>query len=337
MIKAVNYLKDTLKNKFYQVIDMKKKQTLPIICMIIFVSFAVCISAQSLEEPIKVGVYDIPPKIYIDEEGKVKGLWADITNYIAEKEGWEIEYVEGTWSEGLSRLESGEIDVMVDVAVSDKRKELYDFNQETMVVNWASVYAKKGLNIKTISDLEGRKIATLEKGIHYSGPLGMRNILKAFGINAEFVFVDSYRSALETVNNNQADAAVVNKIFGMSDAGNFKNVQHTGIVFNPIELRYAFTKDSPKNEQITQAIDKNLIELKENPGSVYYKSLETHLPSIIEKTEEDTSPLSGLKWTLWIVGLLAVIFVLTSFYLRRQIKKKKEAEKQKEEKEKNIT
>ena len=324
----------TLKIKFYGVIDMKGKKILLIICMIILASFAVCISAQSLENPIKIGVYDNPPKIYSDEQGNVKGLWADITGYIAEKEGWEIKYIDGSWSEGLSRLESGEIDVMMDVAVSDKRKGIYDFNQETMIVNWASVYAKKGSKIKTIYDLEGKKIAVLEKGIHYSGPLGMKNILKALGINAEFVFVDSYRSALEAINNNQADAAVVNENFGISDAGNFNNIENTGITFNPIELRYALTKGSPKNEQITKAMDKNLIELKENPNSVYYKSLETHLPSIIEKTKESTSSLSGLKWTLWIVGLLAVIFILTSFYLRRQTKKKKEAEKQKEEKDK---
>jgi len=294
-----------------------KKLTLVIFCMII-VSFAVCISAQGIEEPIKMGIYDNPPKIYADENGNAKGFWADITNHIAEREGWKIEYVKGTWPEGLKRLESGEIDVMVDVAVSDERKKIYDFNKETMLVNWASVYAKKGLNIKTILDLKNKKIAVLEKGIHYSGPLGMKNILKAFGVNAEFVFVDSYRNALEAVNNNHADTAVVNKNFGLSDAKDFDNIEYTKIVFNPIELRYAFTKGGLKNEQVIKSIDKNLIELKENNNSIYYKSIETYMPSLVEtdivEISQEIKPFpTWLRWVLWLAGLLIIIFIFTKF------------------------
>ncbi|HUC90060.1 MAG TPA: transporter substrate-binding domain-containing protein [Patescibacteria group bacterium] len=80
-------------------------------------------SAGAKAQTVKVGVYDNPPKIYLDKTGKPQGLYADIVNAIAAKEGWNVEYVPGTWNEGLQRLENGQIDIMVDVAVSDERRQ----------------------------------------------------------------------------------------------------------------------------------------------------------------------------------------------------------------------
>ncbi len=61
------------------------------------------LAAQDIVSPtldnnltVKVGVYDNYPKIYKDEQGNIKGFWADITNYIAEKEHWNLIYDFGT-------------------------------------------------------------------------------------------------------------------------------------------------------------------------------------------------------------------------------------------------
>ncbi len=47
---------------------------------------------------------------YKDNKGIVSGVYPDILNYIAKKENWKLEYVYGTWEEGLARLKKGEID-----------------------------------------------------------------------------------------------------------------------------------------------------------------------------------------------------------------------------------
>ena len=46
-------------------------------------------------QTVRVGIYDNKPKIYM-ENGEVKGLFADIVDYIADRENWEVEYVHGT-------------------------------------------------------------------------------------------------------------------------------------------------------------------------------------------------------------------------------------------------
>ena len=47
------------------------------------------------------------------------GIFPDILDTIAYEEGWRLEYVFGTWSQCLERLEKNQIDIMVDVAFSE--------------------------------------------------------------------------------------------------------------------------------------------------------------------------------------------------------------------------
>ena len=98
---------------------------------------------------VRVGAYDNQPKIYTDSKGHVIGLFPDILSYIAFKEGWRLEYVHGSWTEALERLEKNEIDVMVDVAFSEERAKKFIFSKETIFTNWAIVYTKKGFEIDT--------------------------------------------------------------------------------------------------------------------------------------------------------------------------------------------
>ena len=57
-------------------------------------------------EALRVGVYQNSPKVaFID--GKAEGIFVDLLQGIARQEGWELEFVPGTWAEGLQRLAFG--------------------------------------------------------------------------------------------------------------------------------------------------------------------------------------------------------------------------------------
>ena len=62
--------------------------------------------ASAVNKPvlIKVGAYSNPPKIIMDENGRVSGFWPDLIQYMADAENWKIKYVPGTWEDGLLRL-----------------------------------------------------------------------------------------------------------------------------------------------------------------------------------------------------------------------------------------
>ncbi|MDD5039096.1 MAG: transporter substrate-binding domain-containing protein, partial [Dehalococcoidales bacterium] len=127
---------------------------------------------------LRVGLYENSPKIFSDSKGNASGFWPDIIDYIASKEGWEIEYVPGTWEQSLTRLENNEIDMMPDVAYSEERSKLYAFSSETVYVSWSRVYARKGNEIESILDLEGKSVAVLAGSVNVEGPEGIKELVR---------------------------------------------------------------------------------------------------------------------------------------------------------------
>ena len=215
---------------------------------------------------VKVGVYDNSPIVFQDNSGKWQGLSVEILEYVAEKEGWDIEYVFGSFSEGLTRLENAEIDVQVYIAYSKERALKYDYTVEPLLINWGTVYTRPESGIDDILDLEGKRVAMMEDSIH---PLELKKLIKNFGINIEEIVVGSHVEGFELVRDRQADAVVVNRVFGLSNAKKY-HIEQTHIIFNPIEIRYAMPRG--KNNDLIVAIDKHLRDLKSRNNSLYYES-----------------------------------------------------------------
>ncbi|QDZ39349.1 EAL domain-containing protein [Euhalothece natronophila Z-M001] len=81
-------------------------------------------------EKVKVGVYNNPPKVFMDDTGEAKGFFPELLSEIIEKGNWTLEYVSCHWRECLKQVEAGKLDLMLDVAASPEREERFAFNQE---------------------------------------------------------------------------------------------------------------------------------------------------------------------------------------------------------------
>ena len=75
------------------------------------------LSAQA-QPSLRIGVYDNPPKLFLDEEGQLSGILGDLLNAIAALEQWQLIVVPCTWNECLTLLETRAIDLMPDVPIS---------------------------------------------------------------------------------------------------------------------------------------------------------------------------------------------------------------------------
>jgi PAS domain S-box-containing protein len=272
--------------------------------------------ANNDELTVRVGIYENQPKIFTDENGKASGFWPDIIAYIASKEGWNIEYIPGTWSECMERLETGEIDMMPDVAYTDERKELYDFSNQTVYVSWSRIYTREGMNIESIIDLEGKTVAVLKGSINYEGWEGIKELVSKFDIDCTFIEVDSYKKVFELVESGQADAGVTSKDFGNQHEADY-NIIKTAIVFQPSPLYFAFPQKANLSPYLIERIDFNVAALKQDQNSIYYKSLEKWLGA--KPMEKQVMPL----WSMWtLIGIAIVVLVLAggSWILRQQVK-----------------
>ena len=283
-----------------------------------FFSLAVSADDSVAHITVKVGLYENSPKIFTDDEGHASGFWPPIIEYIASEEGWEIEYVHGTWTECLTKLENGEIDMMPDVAYTGERAALYAFSNETVYVSWSRVYARKGVDIQSILDLEGKNVAVLKGSVNVEGPEGIKKLVSTFHVNCTFIELDSYDKVFETVDSGDADAGVVSKDFGNLHEADFAVVK-TAILFQPASLYFAFPKNSSVTPYLIERVDYRVKELKEDPDSIYYQSLERWLG--ITPAGKSVIP-TWVRWALLGVVVVAFAFAVMSFFHRSQVKSK---------------
>ncbi len=267
---------------------------------------------------VRVGVYDNPPKISMDDKGQAVGFWPDILNVIAAKEGWRLEYVKCVWADCLAKLQAGELDIMPDVGVFAARQEIYDFNAETPVTNWGLVYARKGLKMESFFDLGGKRIAVMDNDIHYVGPAGLKTLLASFNLKAEIVVTPSYGDVLKAVQDGRADLGVVNQIFGITEEAKY-DVARTNIVFDPVELRFAFPKGAEKNARLIAAIDDDLRQMKADPNSVYHQSLTRNFLAPAEKVEVLPGWVRVVLWCLLGAAALTVLYLALQMRIRKRL------------------
>ncbi|MHA2000903.1 MAG: ATP-binding protein [Promethearchaeota archaeon] len=278
------------------------------------------LKAREQNLSIRVGFYENSPKIFTNEQNEYTGFFPDLLNYIANKEGWDITYIPGSWEEGLQRLESNEIDIMPDVGYSLDRAKLYEFNNVSIVTNWATIYIPRGSPIQTIQDLQNKRIGVMAGDIDYIGPNGITFFSENYGLNCTFVEYSNLTAVLENLNAEYIDAGVVNDFFGKLNAYKYE-IQKTAIEFNPIDFKFAFPKNASLNSLLIEKIDQWLLTLKSNPDSDYYKLMDNYFAEI--SGNNGKIPL----WvTILILGLLGAValFISISYLLQMQVKLKTE-------------
>jgi len=273
--------------------------------------------AQADARTVRVGVYQNAPQVFIDDQGKPAGIYIDILNEVARREGWTIEFVPGSFADGLAAVREGRIDILTSIASTPERDGFIDFSKETIVSVWGQLYVKPSSSPQNIFDLEGQTIAVMEYGI-----LGKKfnELCLNFGVDCRFVTVPSYDDALKAIDEGRADAAVVNSIFGASREHRYK-AKRSSIMFSPFRLQVAVPEG--KNRDIVQALDGHLARWRADKRSFYYQTLD-HWIGLNQEPPSEVP-----QWVWWVMSAgsatLLVIFVWNAT-LRHQMEIRQKAE-----------
>lgn len=235
---------------------------------IIMLIWCLSSSAGFAQQTVRVGVYENSPKVATGASGTPEGIFVDLIEAIAAREGWHIEYVHGTWTEGLDRLAAGSIDLMPDVALTPEREARYAFHKEPVLSSWAQVYARRGSTIRSLLDLSGRRVAVLERSVQRDF---FRHMVEGFGIRVTLVDRPDFDSAFAAVARGEADAVVTNRFFGARNAERH-GLEDTAIIFSPAKLFFAAPPTG--REALLAAIDRQLRELKRDASSEYFRSMD---------------------------------------------------------------
>jgi PAS domain S-box-containing protein len=249
--------------------------------------------------------------MFQDKDGNYRGISIDILYYIAENEGWELFFVQGTWSECLERLYNGDIDIMPGIAYNEDRDHIFDFTQEDFASTWARIYSHSGSNLTNILSIKNKKIALLKRDILAEN---FSKLMTNFDIKYSPIYTNSYQEAAQLVQDGRADAGVFERISVIEIRKEY-NIVETNIIFSPLRLLYAVGES--RNTQLIQTIDRYLKDLKSDENSIYYKNLKRYF--FVEEVVE--APL-WLKVLMGALITLIVLFLGAIAYSRMQVKRK---------------
>jgi len=216
---------------------------------------------------LRVGLYENAPKIYRDKDGQPAGLFVELLDAIARKEGWHLQYVPCQWSDCLARLETGQLDLMPDVAYTPERGRLFDFHAVPVAHSWSQVYKHHGVVVRAFPDLAGLRVALLRDSVQ-EDELG--KLLQELGVRWTVVEADSYGQAFAAVRDGRADVAIANNFFGARAAPAF-GLEETPILFNPATL-YIVAPRGRHGAELAR-IDHWLRAWQQAPESVYFRAM----------------------------------------------------------------
>jgi PAS domain S-box-containing protein len=219
---------------------------------------------------VRVAVFDNPPLIsYDDREHRATGIFMDVLRYTAAREGWDVEYVPGEPAQGLERLARGEVDLIPAVPHSRAREQRLSFTRETLATSWARIYVRPGSRIRTIRDLAARNVAVLK------GSLLQEQLLRGTadaGSPANLQEFPTFAPAFRAVEDGRADAVLANRFTGAVYARE-TGLEPTPVVLAPYGFRFA-TRPDARLERLLEALDRNLLLLKTDSESLYYRDLQ---------------------------------------------------------------
>lgn len=260
---------------------------------------------------VRVGVYENPPKIFVDDRGQISGVLGDLLAAIAQREGWVLEPVPCIWQECLALLEEGALDLMPDVALTELRAERFAFHRVPALLSWSQIYEVPGQNLTSLLDLQGRRLAVLSGSVQ---EFYLRGLMDSFGLKVTWVQVNSMEEGFQAVVAGRADAVAANHFFGEARARAL-NLNKTPLVFEPDKLFYSAPLN--QNQLLLERIDDYLIRWRNEAGSPYFDIL--HRWDI----QQETRQLPAILW--WGIALLGAALISAlgfSVLLRRQVAEK---------------
>ena len=283
-----------------------------LVLSVVILLFSQLIVPVAAARDVRVALPELRPSVFTDDRGQPAGLFVDIIQDIAGKEGWNLIWVKGSLQESWARLAKSEIDLMMGVAETPEREVLYDFNQEPVLSAWSQVYARPESDIHTILDLEGKRIALLKGDIN---AIEFRDYAKKFDINATYLEKDTLDETFAATASGEADALVGFSLAAEHSANKY-GLAETTVMFNPSSLVFAVPEGT--NKDVLSAIDRYLAEGKANPSSLYSSSMQKWFGM---KGTSEVIP-AWILWGLTAIAGLAGLFVIMSVILRREVARK---------------
>lgn len=286
--------------------------------LFILFTYLTHLNTLQAQEYIVGGDFDYAPYSFIDENGKPAGLDIDIMNAIAAETEITFNYQLSEWTDALNSIESGKIDVLLSIIYSEDREKLVDFTQP-IHKGYYSLYIRKSLPFKEISDLNNYKLLVLKNDI------SIDEFLIPMGLYKNYNEVKSLPEAFIELEKGNADYIVAPYSVGMNEIINnkYENIEVKATTIISSNYCLAVKKG---NTHLLDILNKGISEIQAK-GDL--KKIQTKW-MVYEKDEFNYNKLAKyMAFFFIVIGILIILVFIWGSQLRKQIKKKTETLNQK--------
>lgn len=199
------------------------------------------------------------PNSYKDGD-KLVGFDVEVIETIAANLGYTVEWTNTDFSGLMGQLETGKIDTVANVvAVTEERKQKYDFTDPYSYAGVTIVTHVDNTDINTLDDLKGKTV---------SGVLGSQNVknLQKFDANGE-IKIRTYENrdgAQNDVLNKRVDGYVQSKASLLAEIQkNNLPLKFVGEPFHYEDVAFPFVKNE-KNKALIEQINAEIKKMRED-------------------------------------------------------------------------
>ena len=239
---------------------MKSKMLKVVMLVTIFMLMVACGNKSANgKKKYTIGTDTSFPPYEYKEGNKYTGIDIDLMEAIAKLEGFEVEFKPMDFGGLIPALQSGQLDgVIAGASITEERKKSVDFSEPYYASGLVALVNKNNNNIKTVKDLEGKKLAVK------NGTAGAKYAEDNLKGKANIRVFEDSASTLKAVENNQADAAfedypVIAYTIKVNPNLNVK-IGTEKLTSN----EYGFMVKKGENKELLEKFNKGLKTLKEN-------------------------------------------------------------------------
>lgn len=199
---------------------MKKKYFARVLCVLMILSGLVlaCIpkNAHAEERKVRVGFFQLDKYQQKDEEGNLSGYSYEYLQKLAKYTGWEYEFVDASWSECIAMLESGEIDILGGVILSEDRREVFDFPRLSIGTSMMYLLSKheSGYYYEDFEAFDGMTVGEVKGNIQNQT---FSEYCEKNKFTTQQKIYNSAEEMCEALENGEVDAILVSNVGNMGD------------------------------------------------------------------------------------------------------------------------
>lgn len=221
----------------------------------------------------------INKSLYINENGEAEGYCSEYLTELAKINKWNIEYVEGSWTESVQRLIDGEIDLLFPTQMTDQRKETMGFSTSIGGYQPIGLFANgnSGLCYDDFTGFDGARVA-LSAGT--SNEAAMIAYAKENGFTFEPVYMNTTEEKMEALQNGTVDLIVFSTL---NDVENGKVVA----MLDYLPFYYCTNiENTALLKQLNYGMNQMLIRHPDTVENVFYSFMNRNISFAYTKEEQ---------------------------------------------------